>query len=72
MTLQKWEYTNMRVETFGGQKVTTLVDGDGREVWIYDVLNCQRDQRLRISIGMLVGDGGALSAAGQAGFSNKK
>jgi hypothetical protein len=61
------------LETFGGPNVTTL-DGEGREVWIYDrfaTVSMSKDSGF--SIGMLVGAaGGAVGAGAGLGFSNKK
>jgi len=61
------------LETFGGPNVTTL-DGEGREVWIYDrfaTVSTTKDSGF--SIGMLVGAaGGAVGGGAGLGFSNKK
>ena len=61
------------LETFGGPNVTTL-DGDGREVWIYDrfaTVTASKDSGF--SIGMLVGAaGGAVGGAGGLGFGSSK
>jgi hypothetical protein len=74
MTLHVGTTTQYDVlETFGGPNVTTL-DGDGREVWIYDrfaTVSTTKDSGF--SIGMLVGAaGGAVGAGAGLGFSNKK
>jgi len=61
------------LETFGGPNVTTL-DGDGREVWIYDrfaTVTASKDSGF--SIGMLVGAvGGGVGGAGGLGFGSSK
>jgi hypothetical protein len=61
------------LETFGGPNVTTL-DGDGREVWIYDrfaTVSASKDSGF--SIGMLVGAGGGGVAGGAGlGFGSSK
>ena len=74
MTLRVGATTQMDVlETFGGPNVSTL-DGEGREVWIYDrfaTVSMTKDSGF--SIGMLVGAGGGGVAGGAGlGFSNKK
>ena len=61
------------IETFGGPNISTL-DGQGREVWVYDrfaTVSMSKDSGF--SIGMLVGAGGAGVGGGAGlGFSNKK
>jgi len=61
------------LETFGGPNVTTL-DGEGREVWIYDrfaTVTASKDSSF--SIGMLVGAvGGAVGGAAGLGFGSSK
>lgn len=61
------------LQTFGGPNVTTL-DGNGREVWIYDrfaTVTASKDSGF--SVGLLVGAGGGSVAGGAGlGFSNKK
>ena len=61
------------LETFGGPNVTTL-DGDGREVWIYDrfaTVTASKDSGF--SIGMLVGAGGGGVGGGAGlGFGSSK
>ena len=74
MTLHVGKTTQYEVlETFGGPNVSTL-DGDGREVWIYDrfaTVSMTKDSGF--SVGWLGGAvGGAVGAAVGLGFSNKK
>lgn len=74
MTLHVGTTTQYEVlETFGGPNVTTL-DGDGREVWIYDrfaTVSTTKDSGF--AIGMLIGaGGGSLGGGAGLGFSNKK
>jgi hypothetical protein len=61
------------LETFGGPNVTTL-DGDGREVWIYDrfaTVSATKDSGF--SIGMLIGAGGGGVGGGAGlGFGSSK
>ena len=61
------------LETFGGPNVTTL-DGDGREVWVYDrfaTVTASKDSGF--SIGMLVGaGGGSVGGGGGLGFGSSK
>lgn len=61
------------LETFGGPNVTTL-DGEGREVWVYDrfaTVTASKDSGF--SIGMLVGaGGGSFGGGGGLGFSSSK
>ena len=61
------------LETFGGPNVTTL-DGEGREVWIYDrfaTVTASKDSSF--SIGMLVGAvGGGVAGAAGLGFGSSK
>lgn len=68
MTLRVGQTTRAEVlETFGGPNVTTL-DGDGREVWMYDrfaTVTATKDSGFHI--GLLGGLGGG-SAAGGAGL----
>ena len=68
MTLHVGTTTQYEVlETFGGPNVTTL-DGDGREVWIYDrfaTVSTTKDSGF--AIGMLIGAGGG-SVGGGAGL----
>ena len=68
MTLHVGQTTRAEVlETFGGPNVTTI-DGDGREVWVYDrfaTVSSTKDSGFRIGIlGGVAGD----SAAGGAGL----
>lgn len=74
MTLRVGTSTQAEVlETFGGPNITTL-DGDGREVWVYDrfaTVSASKDSGF--SIGMLVGAGGGSVGGGAGlGFSNSK
>ncbi len=61
------------LETFGGPNVTTL-DGEGREVWVYDrfaTVTASKDSGF--SIGMLVGAGGGGGGGGGGlGFGSSK
>ena len=68
MTLKVGETTQYNVlETFGGPNVSTL-DGEGREVWVYDRhATVSYDKSSGFSIGMLLGAGGG-SVAGGGGF----
>lgn len=74
MTLHVGKTTQFEVlEAFGGPNVSTL-DGEGREVWIYDrfaTVSMTKDSGF--SIGFLGGAvGGAVGAGAGLGFSNKK
>jgi hypothetical protein len=74
MTLRVGSTTQSEVlETFGGPNVTTI-DGDGREVWVYDrfaTVNASKDSGF--SIGMLVGAGGGNVGGGAGlGFGSSK
>lgn len=74
MTLRVGTTSQFEVlESFGGPNVTTL-DGEGREVWIYDrfaTVTASRDSSF--SIGMLVGAvGGVVGAGGGLGFGKSK
>jgi hypothetical protein len=74
MTLHVGSTTQYEVlETFGGPNVTTL-DGDGREVWIYDrfaTVAASKDSGF--SIGMLIGaGGGGVGGGGGLGFGSSK
>jgi opacity protein-like surface antigen len=74
MTLHVGKTTQYEVlEAFGGPNVSTL-DGDGREVWIYDrfaTVSMTKDSGF--SVGFLGGAvGGAVGAGVGLGFSNKK
>jgi hypothetical protein len=74
MTLRVGETTQLQVlEAFGGPNITTL-DGEGREVWIYDRhATVTADKSSGFSIGMLVGAGGGDVAGGAGlGFGKKK
>ena len=61
------------LETFGGPNVSTL-DGDGREVWVYDrfaTVTASKDSGF--SIGMLVGGaGGDVGGGAGLGFGKSK
>lgn len=74
MTLHVGTTTQAEVlETFGGPNVTTL-DGDGREVWVYDrfaTVSASKDSGF--SIGMLIGGGGGNVGGGAGlGFGSSK
>ena len=74
MTLHVGTTTQADVlETFGGPNVSTL-DGQGREVWVYDrfaTVSMSKDSGF--AIGMIIGGGGGDVGAGAGlGFSNKK
>ena len=74
MTLHVGQTTQEQVlETFGGPNVTTL-DGEGREVWVYDrfaTVSSSKDSGF--SIGMLVGAGGGGAGGGAGlGFGSSK
>lgn len=74
MTLHVGATTQQEViENFGGPNITTI-DGDGREVWIYDrfaTVTASKDSGF--SIGMLVGAGGGNVGGGAGlGFGSSK
>lgn len=74
MTLHVGQTTQYEVlEAFGGPNVSTL-DGDGREVWIYDrfaTVSMTKDSGF--SVGLLgAAVGGAVGAGLGLGFSSKK
>ena len=74
MTLRVGQTTRAEVlETFGGPNVTTL-DGDGREVWMYDrfaTVTAAKDSGFHI--GILGGVGGSNAAGGAGlGFGSSK
>ena len=74
MYLRVGTTTQMEVlEAFGGPNVTTL-DGDGREVWVYDrfaTVTATKDSGF--SIGMLMGGaGGDVAGGGGLGFGSSK
>lgn len=74
MTLHVGSTTQYEVlQTFGGPNVTTL-DGEGREVWIYDrfaTVSASKDSGF--SIGMLIGAGGGNVGGGAGlGFGSSK
>lgn len=74
MVLRVGQTTQTEVlETFGGPNITTL-DGDGREVWVYDRhATVTADSSSGFSIGMLVGAAGGGAAGGAGlGFGKKK
>ena len=74
MTLHVGTTTQYEVlETFGGPNVTTL-DGDGREVWIYDrFATVSASKNSGFSIGMLLGaGGGSVAGGGGLGFGSSK
>lgn len=68
MTLRVGQTTRAEVlESFGGPNVTTI-DGDGREVWVYDrfaTVSSTKDSGFRIGI---LGGVGGDNAAGGAGL----
>ena len=74
MTLRVGQTSRAEVlETFGGPNVTTL-DGDGREVWVYDrfaTVSATKDSGFRIGILGGVGGGNAAGGAG-LGFGKSK
>jgi hypothetical protein len=74
MTLHVGQTSRAEVlETFGGPNITTI-DGDGREVWVYDrfaTVSTTKDSGFRIGIlGGVGGDGGAGGAG--LGFGKSK
>jgi len=74
MTLHVGTTTQSDVlEAFGGPNITTL-DGDGREVWVYDrfaTVSASKDSGF--AIGMLVGAGGGNVGGGAGlGFGKSK
>jgi hypothetical protein len=74
MTLRVGQTTQAEVlDTFGGPNVTTL-DGEGREVWVYDRhATVSADSSSGFSIGMLIGAGGdGVGGGGGLGFGKKK
>jgi outer membrane protein assembly factor BamE (lipoprotein component of BamABCDE complex) len=74
MTLRVGQTTQMDVlNAFGAPNITTL-DGDGREVWVYDRhATVTADSSSGFSIGMLIGGGGdGVGGAGGLGFGKKK
>jgi hypothetical protein len=74
MTLHVGQTTRAEVlETFGGPNVTTL-DGDGREVWMYDrfaTVTATKDSGFHIGLLGIAGGGSAGGAAG-LGFGTSK
>ncbi|HEY0147647.1 MAG TPA: hypothetical protein VGB70_01440 [Allosphingosinicella sp.] len=74
MTLRVGTTTQMEVlEAFGAPNITTL-DGEGREVWVYDRhATVSMDKESGFSIGMLIGaGGGGVGGGGGLGFGSKK
>jgi hypothetical protein len=74
MTLHVGTTTQEEVlNTFGAPNITTL-DGEGREVWVYDrQATVSSASGSGFSIGMLVGGGGGgVGAAGGFGFGSSK
>jgi hypothetical protein len=74
MTLRVGQTTQMEVvDAFGAPNITTI-DGDGREVWVYDRhATVTADSASGFSIGMLVGGGGGgVGGGGGLGFGSKK
>jgi hypothetical protein len=74
MTLKVGETTQMAVlDAFGGPNITTL-DGEGREVWVYDRhATVTANSSSGFSIGMLVGGaGGDVGGGAGLGFGKRK
>lgn len=74
LTLRVGQTTQMEVlDSFGAPNITTI-DGDGREVWVYDRhATVTATSASGFSIGMIVGAGGGDAAGGGGlGFGKKK
>ena len=74
LTLRVGQTTQMEVlDSFGAPNITTI-DGDGREVWVYDRhATVTAASASGFSIGMLVGAGGGdVGGGGGLGFGKKK
>jgi hypothetical protein len=74
MTLKVGETSQYDVlQTFGGPNVSTL-DGQGREVWVYDRhATVSYEKSSGFSIGMLIGaGGGGVGGGGGLGFGTSK
>lgn len=74
MTLRVGQTTQMEVlDSFGAPNITTI-DGEGREVWVYDRhATVSADTSSGFSIGMLVGAaGGDVAGGGGLGFGKRK
>lgn len=74
MTLRVGTTTQSEVlETFGAPNVTTI-DGEGREVWVYDrFATVSQTKDSGFSIGLLGGAvGGSVGALGGLGFGSSK
>lgn len=74
MNLRVGATTQMEVlDSFGAPNITTI-DGDGREVWVYDRhATVTADSSSGFSIGMLVGAaGGDVGAGSGLGFGKRK
>lgn len=74
MTLKVGQTQQLEVlEAFGAPNITTL-DGNGREVWVYDRhATVAASSNSSFSIGMLVGGGGGgVGAGGGLGFGKSK
>jgi len=74
MTLRMGQTTQMEVlDSFGAPNITTI-DGEGREVWVYDRhATVSMDSSSGFSIGMLVGAaGGDVAGGGGLGFGKRK
>jgi hypothetical protein len=74
MTLRVGQTTQMEVlDSFGAPNITTL-DGEGREVWVYDRhATVTADSSSGFSIGMLVGAAGSdVGGGGGLGFGKRK
>ena len=74
MNLKVGETTQAQVlETFGAPNITTI-DGEGREVWVYERnATVTSDSSSGFSIGMLIGGGGGDVGGGAGlGFGKRK
>lgn len=74
MTLKVGETSQYDVlQTFGGPNVSTL-DGQGREVWVYDRhATVSYEKSSGFSVGMLIGaGGGGVGGGGGLGFGSSK
>ncbi|URD61045.1 hypothetical protein M8312_00550 [Sphingomonas sp. KRR8] len=74
LTLKVGQTTQYEVvQAFGGPNISTI-DGEGREVWVYDRhATVTYDKSSGFSIGMLLGAGGGnVGAGGGLGFGSSK
>ncbi|UIJ44827.1 hypothetical protein LZK98_04810 [Sphingomonas cannabina] len=74
MTVKVGTTTQAEVlETFGAPNITTI-DGNGREMWVYDRhATVTYDKSSGFSIGMLLGGGGGgVGGGGGLGFGSRK